>query len=521
MRLGHDGAIAADATHGAPTCADRARAQPSTLRLATMFVVLFALSQVPLYAIRYVDITDFPNHLARFYILQHLSDSAWLQRYYAETPHTIFPNLGMEVVVPLLAQCVDTALALKIFASLGALFTTTGAMALARAFLGRVSYMTLGVALFSNNAMFQFGLFNYLFALGLALWLLAAWLMMPVFRRSTLGVIAFAAGATLVYVCHLSAWAVYALATVALQVRFAPARGRILRLEFDEALATVLPLLPALAMHAWLSDPPAGASITESYTSPLALLAYKVALFALAPGAAFSGYAAEGAVLGMTVATAVYIGLRQGALHLSPAAGRIAAVLAVSMALVPPAIFGSALADSRLLVPLALVLWSGLEVRREAWHGRIPAVLMSLAIAASAATGYEWHRREGEYRGIRRALAQLPVGASVATVTLNGGNTYISPHVVAWAVLDRSVLMSNLYTRPFQPVWLRYRPPYAPLAARARTQNVVWEPPKPFGALKGYFDYVVIVGSRSDRAAYGAPARVLYESAAIEIVDGR
>src|SRR5512133_2925305 len=97
-----------------------------TARFVVAYIILFAISQWPLYAAEHPDITDFPNHLARFYILRHLADSSWLQTYYAAAPHAIFPNLAMDIAVPLLSQLLGTVLALKVFASASTLVLTAG-----------------------------------------------------------------------------------------------------------------------------------------------------------------------------------------------------------------------------------------------------------------------------------------------------------------------------------------------------------------------------------------------------------
>jgi hypothetical protein len=492
--------------------AGRAVSNPSAVRIAMLYGLLFLISQLPLYATEYPDITDFPNHVARFHVLSHLADSNWLRTYYSAAPHSIFPNMAMELAVPLLDRWMDTASAVKVFASLATLAMTTGAMALGRALTGRLSYLGLGVLLFANNAMLQFGLLNYIASLGLALWLLAAWVAAPELRKRTTGIFLFGIGATVVYLSHLSAWGVYAIATIASQARFKARRGKAFSARVEEPAATLLPLLPAVLLHVCLADPPSGSSITTGETSLLAFVVYKVTLFALTPGGAFSGYAAEGGVLGAVTATAVYFGLRHGVLSLADTAGRVGGALALSMALVPPAIFGSALADTRLLVPVVLVLWSGLKIDRKPWDTMIVIPLMVLGLATAAATAFEWHKRDPDYREIRRVLAQLPEGARVATVTLDGDSTYISPHVVGWAVIDRSVFMSNLYSRPFQPVWLAYRPDHVALARRGRTENVSEQERPNYDAVKDYYDYVLVLESSASAIRSVSGAAVLFDA---------
>jgi hypothetical protein len=160
--------------------------------------VLFAVTQFPLYWVQYPDIVDFPNHLARLHILIHLPDSETLQQYYTLLEVKVGTNLAMEVLVPLLAKWMSLILALKVFASLCILLMTSGAIALGRVIHGQFSYLSLGVLFFAQNAMFQMGLLNYLFGLGLALWFLSAWIYARN-NKSLLLCMAFSIGSILIY----------------------------------------------------------------------------------------------------------------------------------------------------------------------------------------------------------------------------------------------------------------------------------------------------------------------------------
>ena len=55
-------------------------------RFLVLFALLYVVTQIPLYAVRYPDITDYPNHVARLYVLLHLDNSAVLRSFYTETP---------------------------------------------------------------------------------------------------------------------------------------------------------------------------------------------------------------------------------------------------------------------------------------------------------------------------------------------------------------------------------------------------------------------------------------------------
>jgi hypothetical protein len=497
----------------------RRRKRESCLLLG-LYAILFVLSQVPLYLVQHPDITDFPNHLARFYILRHLADSPALQQHYAAAPVAAVPNLAMEVCVPWLCRWLDPALALKVFATLSTLLMTSGAIAFARAITGRLTVCALSAVLFANSAVLQLGLFNYLFGLGLAFWLLAAWACAPRWRARAAGITFFALGALLVYFCHLSAFGVYALGIAALQSRITVRpRWPWLAVHVHQVRASVLPFVPVAVLLA-LTVARLGTHADAMHGSLVAVLAYKLAMLALAPGAALAAYPAERAVCGATVAAGAYVALRHRLVTLPAAARRMALLLVLAMALLPPAVFGSALADSRLVLPLGLVVWCAADLADPRWRLRVAALVACAAAVLTAATGAEWLQRDREYAAVRRAYASLPPGSTLATVNLDDRATGVSPYLAGWAVVDRQVFMSNLYAQPFEAVGLRYRRAHVAHAARGRTENVRAAKRASVESVRGRFDYVLLLGGDGNPRARMA-GEVLYASKGVELVRGR
>src|SRR5438105_5580061 len=70
---------------------------------AWWFLAVFAVTQIPLYVLRYPDITDFANHLARLHVSMTLGSSETLQSFYELRPVRFGTNLAMDLVVPRLA----------------------------------------------------------------------------------------------------------------------------------------------------------------------------------------------------------------------------------------------------------------------------------------------------------------------------------------------------------------------------------------------------------------------------------
>ncbi|MDR6632948.1 hypothetical protein J2X72_001732 [Phyllobacterium sp. 1468] len=504
---------ASPANHNAGTLAKR--------NFACWFLALFAVTQFPLYSVQYPDITDFPNHLARIHTLMQLSQSGTLQRYYELRDLQIGTNLAMEVIVPGLANFMSLPVALKVFASLSTLLLTTGAVMVGRAITGRLNYLLLGVLLFANNAMFQLGLLNYLFGVGVAFWLLSAWIIAgrPVGGRRLM---AFSAGCVAVYLCHLSALGIYGVGVLGYELSLARSRGVF---AWRSLLLALMQFVPAATLHVLVSSNSAGSYVPapSPYTGVGMSVVYKIVLVFLAPGVGISGYPLGQIAIGLPLVLALYFSFREGALRLVTTARWMVGLLAIAIALLPPSGFGSNLVDIRLIPACCLLAWSGLEATdRGRWVARaVLAVIASAVFLISLETTYEWGMRDDEYGRVRTALRQVSEGSRIATVTLDQGEiraTSISPHAGAWSVIDGSAFLSNFYIWPFQPFWIAYREPYAALAELARTDDPAAATPA-YETLKDLYDYVLVFGGDgAARLRYAPNAESVYDSRSVRML---
>lgn len=491
-----------------------------------IFLALFAVTQAPLYWVQYPDIVDFPNHLARLHILIHLSESEALQQYYTLRQLKVGTNLAMEVLVPLLAKGMSLMLALKIFASLAMLLVTTGAVALGRVINGQFSYLLLGVLFFAQNAMFQMGLLNYLFGLGLAFWLLSAW----IYTRNNSSLfhrLAFSAGCILVYLCHLSAFGVYAVCVLGYELgRARFETGLISRSALQALLLSLIQFVPVVMFHVLVSTS-AGIytpiPIEETWLKvALIWIISKLVLLLISPSLCVSAYVTGQAIFGIFIVFALYVGFREGLLKLSAPVKWMAGTLAICIFLLPDSGFGSRLVDVRLIPALGLILWSGLEVPRgrKLKQNALLSVIAAIVVLVSLDTAKEWVPRDDEYRRVRAALLQIPEGSKVASIILNKPNNpdFISPHAGAFSVIDRSTLLSNMFIWPFQPFWVAYREQYVSLVTPGRLDNPVTSPPEYKGIKKSY-DYVLIYGGNDiDRMQYSQNAETLLSSTSLSLV---
>ena len=77
------------------------------------FVALLALVSAPLFLVSHPPLHDYPNHLARSFLILNQGDQV-LQRFYS-IEWVVVPNLAMDIIVPALAHFLPLALAGKLF----------------------------------------------------------------------------------------------------------------------------------------------------------------------------------------------------------------------------------------------------------------------------------------------------------------------------------------------------------------------------------------------------------------------
>ena len=164
---------------------------------------------VPLLAVRVPPLTDYPNHLARCYVLAFGAGDPVLSRMFS-AHWQIIPNIAIDLILPALMHVFSPFTAGRIVLGLCLLVPVSGAIALSYAYFGQRSFwqMTAGFAGF--NALFLMGFMNFAIAIGIALWGAAAW----IHYRERKPLLAIASGAligTIVFFFHMMGFCFYAL----------------------------------------------------------------------------------------------------------------------------------------------------------------------------------------------------------------------------------------------------------------------------------------------------------------------
>jgi hypothetical protein len=224
---------------------------PSTnWQAALTFLTLCVISSLPVLLTKMPAMVDYPNHLARFYIIGH-DTNPLLLKFYSIIWRPI-PDLAGDATVPIFNKIFNIYTAGKLFVLLIMISITSGTYALHYA-LYRRSTGSAVCFLFIFNGIFMYGFLNYLFSIGLALWATAGWV---VFRDRPwlLRTIYSAFAVSVLYLSHLVGVGLYALAILCYEVARRDETNRNQRTFVLDTAAALLPFLVIVLMALSISS---------------------------------------------------------------------------------------------------------------------------------------------------------------------------------------------------------------------------------------------------------------------------
>ena len=154
-------------------------------------MALVVVLAIPFFLVDVPPVLDYPNHLARYFVLAHPDDAILSQMY---APHwTILPNLGMDAIGAAMLRMTDVHVGGRILLALSLFAPVIGVAVYNRVVFGRHSYWSLASGLTAYNGAFFLGFMNFLLSLGLAFMGGAAWIALSR-RKWVLGRIAIRSG---------------------------------------------------------------------------------------------------------------------------------------------------------------------------------------------------------------------------------------------------------------------------------------------------------------------------------------
>lgn len=437
--------------------------------LGALCLVLLApltLADVP-------PLLDYPNHLARLFVLAFVAHDPVLARFYQ--PHWgIIPNLALDLTVPPLLRVFPVHLVGRAVVGLTILLPVLGAAAYHRALTGRLSYWPLGSVLFAYNGALLRGFLNFVVAVGLALLLGAAWVAWRE-QRPTRAILIGALGAVALFFCHLTGLLFFAVLIGGHELLILwtdPFRfGGVLR-----RAGPVIAVFAAPVVLYGVSDlgQMQGAAVFRSVADKAnaALMPVMNYLWPL-----------DLATAALCVAVpALCLARRWCAVPLRAAAA--IAVLLVLFIGLPTAFKGTFDLDTRFVMMAALMAPAALVSvaipRRAAWVIGIGfLVLFSARMAVLMTVWHDWAGYLGQFRSVIASVrpgdvvltVRLPRGTendiwtSVATARRLSDGTVVDAHLPALLLIEHRAWWPFLFDNPSQQP-IETRAPFLTLAAR-------------------------------------------------------
>ena len=434
----------------------------------------------PLLLLDVPPLLDYPNHLARAYVLAVGSSDPALSEFYR--PHwSILPNLATDaILVPLLrvlpAGTSSVHLAGRVVAGVFLILPVLGSLAYSRAVFERPAWWPLVCGCIAYNAAFLQGFLNFSASIGLALLCASVWKSWrQTFPARTIAIAAVTA--SMLFFCHLMGLGFFLLLVGAAEIEAAwdasQASSKVnFAAEITRRALTSLPVLVAPILFYSASE--FGRANAEarwrSAGEKLSHLLDPVINYNLTVDRLTAV-----AIVGCLILAALI-----GRVRIPLASGLVLVALLALYVATPFDFKGTAALDMRFVILAAFMLFAGVLPslpHRVAWLA--PACFAALFMTRMAILGTVWSERGTDLAELRQTIASVPAGSrvylsSTAPATtpdywrhhphgLLSDGTRTDYHLAALLVIERRAFWPYLFANlSQQPVELT--PRYARLA---------------------------------------------------------
>jgi hypothetical protein len=462
--------------------------------------LLLGIAAAPLIFIPVPAMIDYVNHLAR---MQLLAAPGPFQGYVVTW--TLAPNLAMDLIVPLLGRVMPVDIAARLFVAITWLLVVSGAVALERAVRGRHVAAGLCAVPVLFSVPFAWGLINFCFGLGVALWGLALWVSArdrPLVQRWALhcGIVAA------LFLAHFFALGLYGLVVGLVEFpRFLGPRPKSLAPSLGTASNGASDNAPGPAVLAVLLASPVAVLLALLHLGGGGIggrgIDWDLALKLHWPLAFFSG---DNASLARLSGAAVIILIAWMAarrdLRLSREGAWVGAGLLLLYLALPRRLFDIAYLDVRVLALAVLVMPAFVSFRPSR---RAAAVLVALALVNGTAMVANWAARQPDYAEFCASFSALSPGTAVLVAVAPDSRASDMPlyYAPTLAVPTADVFVPSFYafggSQPVAPA-----PAFAGLAVAQGLDAL----PVPLGDLLGgtppphardwqhRYDYLYVIG---------------------------
>lgn len=440
-------------------------------------IVLCVALLAPLAVVDVPPLLDYPNHLARAYVLARGQQDALLSQMYA--PHwAVIPNLAVDLILPPLLWIMPVHIAGRTLLAAALVLPVIGTVLYSHAVFGRRSYWSIAVCLVACNGLFLLGFVNFQLGIGLALVCAAAWLRW----RETHPAATVALGAmcaVMLFFSHLMGLLFFLILLASYEIERAWAshrQGGSLIAAMARRAACSLPVV-ALPAALYTVSPFSNEAFRVTWeTGPdklirvaMSLVNYNLSLDILSAGF-------------LAVFLLICAGLRLifVPLRSAVALGAVAVLYAVS----PFGFNGTGYLDARFAVIFGFLLFASiLPVRLPSRAALLIAVaIVALFNLRTAQIAAVWHAHNRDLAQLRGAMSVVKPGSRVLLAMV--GTNEVAPaqrnllrrqyltdgsrldaHTAALLLIERHAFWAFLFAKPEQqPIELRS--PYREIAER-------------------------------------------------------
>jgi hypothetical protein len=485
-----------------------------------------AVLMVPLLLVDVPPLADYPNHIARMWVLAFGASDPFVSRMYAQH-WSIIPNVAMDLVIPPLLTVLPLNVAGRIAVAIAILLPMAGSLALNRAIFRERAYWPILSGFVTYNVALRLGFLNFLWAVGVALLGAAAWVAWrePKPARALLVTSATAIAA---FFCHIMGVAFLALmlvqfegCAVSAQTTGAAAARKLIRRFLILALVFAAPF--ALYILSPFADA-GGAVVWQPLVSKMvgALGSF------LCVNLAFDALAATACLL------FVYVCLRSGRGESPWWVGVAAIMLVICYGVAPFGLKGSSFFATRFAIMLGFLLFAGVRTVAIPPRLAVLACVMFIGLFSARMVSIStvfWEHND-DIAQIRKVIAPVEPSSRVLVfvVPFSEAPDYwvkspagrfipftISAEANEAALLltERRAFWPQLFASPDQQP-LTVLPPYSELASprgympmRAMLAGPVEAPATAFQVPRDWqrkFDYVLLLdaGGEPDLAGWAA-----------------
>lgn len=216
----------------------------SALGKGAFFFLLACLLLAPIWSVKYPPLLDYPNHLARTFVLAHLHDPAFRFQQFYSADWGFYPYLTMDLSLIALQRIVPVLLAGRIFLGSCVLALPLAAWFFLRQANPGEDHLALWALLQAQNIFFLYSFVNFYLSVALGLVAAGLWLRYLARPRPALWFLLVVV-CTAIYFTHLVGFALTGLLVTAY--------GWLARRKMREMLFTWLAFLPGALLYLYSS----------------------------------------------------------------------------------------------------------------------------------------------------------------------------------------------------------------------------------------------------------------------------